>query len=152
MPRPLSVLIVPVAPLEPIRAFLRAVSLQYNPSESSHSIDVVHHWQRLSVYKVCKEHDILLHRQFEIDFPVEHVDEEVHYLPSLVTAYVGYGEAAKVVFWVRCHNPNNSFRVSDISSTLTVKSKFKLPLSSMIIESALLIVLSAASSLKSSTT
>lgn len=49
MPRPLSVLIVPFAPLEPIRDLLSPVSLQDDSSEPPHAIYVVHHWQRLSV-------------------------------------------------------------------------------------------------------
>ena len=49
MPRPLSVLIVPFAPLEAMRAFLCSASLQDYPFESAHAVDVVHHRQRLSV-------------------------------------------------------------------------------------------------------
>ena len=43
MPRPLSVRIEPVAPNKLVRAFLRSVSLQDDPSEPPHAINVVHH-------------------------------------------------------------------------------------------------------------
>lgn len=64
MSRPLSVLIVPFATFKPIRVLLRSVSLQDNSSEPTHAIDVVHHWHGLSIYKVRKEHDILLRQSF----------------------------------------------------------------------------------------